>query len=273
MIKNVTALEKMLKLEAGTLQQAIESQEEVEVSIPELVVRTKEEQSTYESNLDSERKAKYDDGVEVGEKRGVKSAMEKFGINLDEKAKTVDNFAEAFKAKIIEETGKEPSQKIQELQNDNEKLRTNYTALESDFNTFKQDVTLKQQAATIDKAVNEAIPDNNLLIGKDEISLIFKNRFDLNLNESGNLEIKKDGEVLKNTTTLNPLGVTDVMNDFIKPYVKVPEGGTGEGDKIGDKKSSYDSFVTEMGNKGIREGSAEFQREANQRQKDGTLEL
>lgn len=273
MIKNVSALEKMLKLEAGTLSQAIESTDEIEVTLPELIIRTSEEQATYETNLDTEKKERYDAGKEKGIKDAINEVAPKFGIDLTDKAKTVDNFAEAFKSKIVEETGKEPSQKIQELERDNEKLRTNYTDLEGQFNTFKTDVTQKETRSKIDSQILSAIPDNGLLINKDEVALIFKNRYNVDLTEGGNLEIKQNGEVLKNTTTLNPLGVNDVMGDFIKPYVKPVEGGAGGTDQAGTKKTGYDSFKEEMETKGHNEGSAEFSRELMQRQKDGTIEI
>jgi hypothetical protein len=255
------------------LSQAVESGS-LELKSDNVIVKTKEDHDTFMGNIDLEKKAKYDEGTEVGEKRAVNSALEKFGITLDDQKKTVDNFGTAFKAKIIEESGKEPTQKIKDLETDNEKLRTNFSNLENDFNTYKSSITEQETSRKKDAEILGAIPKDGLLIGQDEVALIFKNRYDIGYGESGNIEIKKDGQVLKNNTTLNPLGVSDVMQEFIKPYIKKADGGGGGGDDTGNNTAgSYDAFVKEMSDKGHSEGSADFQTEMTSRMKNGTLKM
>lgn len=273
MIKNINDIEKALKLEEGTLQKAYQSEEEVEVSIPELIVRTKDEHEQFIANIDLEKKERYDAGKEKGVKDVINASIDKYGIDLTDKAKTFDNFASALTEKLSKDLKIPVDKKNEELLADNEQLRANYSNLESEFNTFKTTIQQKEQKNSIDSKVISKLPTEGTVIRQDELKLIFENRFNPKLDESGKLLLHKDGEVLKNPTTLNPMTIDEVMPDFINPYLKKQEAGTGSGDSSTKKETSYDAFEKEMKDKGINPGSQEFQREINERTKAGTLKI
>lgn len=272
-IENITSIENMLKLEEGTLQKAIESEELVKVELPEVLIRTKEEEETLKSNHEKEKKERYDSGLEVGEKRAVNSALESFGLSLDDKAKTVANFADAFKTKLEVDFKQPKDQKITELESDNEKLRKNLEDVTNSFENFKAEKEAEKEAATIDSSIMSAIPDEGLIIPKSSIHTLFQAKYKGKIGENNSITWSNgSGEVIKNETTLAPKTVKEVMADFIKPYIKSPDGGTGEGDKPSKNGAgTYDDFVKEMANKDVNEGSLAFQEEMQKRLKEKTL--
>ncbi|MDX1351257.1 MAG: hypothetical protein R3279_13460 [Putridiphycobacter sp.] len=267
---NVNGIE--LAVSKDQLSESIESGE-LKIESENLVIKSKEDHEQFMDNIAKEKKTSYDDGAEVGEKRAVNKALEAYGLQMEEK-KTVENFSKLFKQHIVDDAKIEPSKKIEELQSDNEKLRTNYSELETQFSTFKTDVQKKETEAKINSVIMNAVPKEGTLISADEIGLIFKSRHNIEVDDNNNVIVKKDGEILKNETTRNPMSVADVMNDFITPYVKKPDGGKSEGDKgSGNKAGSYESFVQEMEQAGNAEGSMIFSKEMNKRIKDGTLRI
>lgn len=267
-IKNIDIIEKTLGLETGTLSTALKDEKEVEITLPELIVRTKEDQEKYEKNL---RDSEYKNGKKAGEEMLLKEARERFELQFE--GKTLDNFAEAFKTKIIEESKIEPNKKIDELKADNQLLKNNLKDWETKYQTLSETITKEKTEAEISSEILSAIPDNVILPKKD-IEILFKTNYSV-LIEDGKKVIKKDGEVLKDTKTADPMDLKTVVNDFIteRQFAKKVEG-RGDGDDNGkDKPGSYDVFVKEMKEKGYSERSADFQKEMSKRMKDGTLKI
>ena len=53
---------------------------------------------------------------------------------------------------------------------------------------------------------------------------------------------KKDGKELKDEN-LNPIGLDSVMNEFVQPYAKKAEGGSGKKSETGNfKAGSIEAF-------------------------------
>lgn len=272
-IENIQYIEQMLKLEEGTLQRAIESEDQVKVELPEVIIRTKQEEEVLKANHEKEKKERYDTALEVGEKRAVNSALEAFGLSLDDKAKTVTNFADVFKTKLEVDLKQPKDQRITELEGDNEKLRKNLSEVTNQFDQFKAEKEAEKEAATIDDNIISAIPDEGLIIPKANIHTLFKANYKGKIGENNSiLWSNGTGEILKNETTLAPKTTNEIMNDFIKPYIKQPSGGAGEGDNVTKNGAgAYDDFVKEMSEKGVSEGSLDFQKEMQKRLKEKTL--
>lgn len=96
-INNLNAIEKALHLEEGSLQKAIDSEDKIDIVIPELIIKPKKD---YDEYIDNYGKEKWDDGAETAEKRAVNKIAEKYKIELDDTRKTVENLVVAITEKI-----------------------------------------------------------------------------------------------------------------------------------------------------------------------------
>jgi hypothetical protein len=143
----------MLNLEAGSLQKGIESEDDISVELPDLVIRTKEQEAEFENNLDQQFKRKYDDGKEKGVKDLINENIEKFGITLDNEKKTFENFAKALEDKYKKEVGKPKDKKLEELETDNQALRQNLESVQSQFNEFKTETEHSKKNLKIDQEI------------------------------------------------------------------------------------------------------------------------
>jgi len=275
-IKNLTNIEKMLNLEAGSLQKGIESEDDISVELPDLVIRTKEQEAEFENNLDQQFKRKYDDGKEKGVKDLINENIEQFGITLDNEKKTFENFAKALEDKYKKEVGKPKDKKLEELETDNEALRQNLESVQSQFNEFKTETEHSKKNLKIDQEIESAIPKEGLGIDREDFKILFKSKHQFDLDDNGKILVKnKDGDIFKDEKTRSPLEVNRVMESFSSPYLSKQKGTGGQDDGLGTggAKTSYDKFAQEMEDKGHREGSEEFQREYNNRVSEGTMEL
>jgi len=265
-IKNIEVLEKSLKLESGTLQKAIDNEETVDVELQELVVRTKEEDETNLTNIRTELKDEFQTaGLEVA----VKAARTEH--NLEFEGKTVNNLLEAFKAKTLKDAEIEPNKRIEELETDIGKVRENLTASELKFTDLTADVAKGKSQTAINSAIMGSIKGDTTL-SKSQMVTLFNDEHQTERNEDGVLVIKKNGEVLKNTTDRSLLTIDQVMTDFAKPFLKQAAGGGGGGDETGNhKEGTLAAFKAEMKEKNVGPSSNEFQLEMQKRIKDKTL--
>jgi hypothetical protein len=261
-------IEKTLMLAEGTLANAVKSEEEVVIKIPKLVVRTEEDFNAYETNI---KNAEYTKGRNAGYEMSIKEAREKY--QLEFQGKTLENFAEAFKTKVLEEAKVEPNQKITELSKDNETLKKNVIEWEGKYNSLKGEIEMKDFNNEVNSIIMSAIPDN-VSLPKRDIEVLFKANYKIE-KEEDRLIVKQNGEVIKNKTTLDPKPLKDVLNDFIleRDFVKKAPGRGSSGSGGNQTSGTYEAFVVEMKEKGVNESSANFQQEMNKRIKDGTLKL
>lgn len=271
--ETLTGIEQALKLETGSLKKAMEADTETKIELPQLVIRTSEEDETLKANYEKEKKERYDAGREKAEKDIINTGAEKYGITLDETKKTFDNFAEAFKEKVTAELGKPKDEQLEALKADKVKLQENLNTLQGEFDTFKQTTVQESRQRSIDMEIEKVIPTEGLTIDRNAVKILFKNDYEGDFNEDNKLVFKKNGEVLKDDKTLNPLTSEQVMQSFITPYVKKPSGTGETDDPPAGGKTGYDKFEEEMKKKGHNPGSEEFQREMGKRVKEGTLEV
>jgi hypothetical protein len=99
---------------------------------------------------------------------------------------------------------------------------------------------------------------------------------DLAYSEDGKSFLTKNGEMIKDEKTRDPIEPKAYIETRLKTLDLITKngGGSGEGDGTGDGKAgSYDAFVKEMNAKGIEYGEStqNFSIEMNKRIKDKTL--
>lgn len=270
MIKNIATIETALGLKPGEFDIFYKAPEEKEIDLTNIAIVPK---SDYEVMSKADFAARLENQKTSAQEIMIKEARTKF--NLDFTGKTIDKFAEALKKKAIEEAGVTPDKKVLELTKDLETVRGNLTEYENKYKNLETTVKQKETAFTIDSTINAALPKVKTKIPVQDLGVLFKTKYKPAVNDSGALVFHNDkGEVLKNTTTMNPLSVSEVMNDFQTPYIETPAGGDGGGDNHGQAKpGTYDAFVKEMEKENKLEGTQGFVNEMKKRMADKTLKM
>jgi len=267
-IENIKELESSLKLEEGTLENAIKNEESVKVDLQEgLVIRTKEEEETLMSNKQNEFKTEFHT---AGREIAIKEAKRALGLEFE--GKTMDNLLDAHKRSVLEEAKVEPTKKIEELEGSLTKLRGDLTTKEEEIETLNRTFKAEKQKTEINSRVSANIK-GDLTIGKDDALTLFNNKFQTELTDEGALLVKKDGKVLKDNLE-SPRGVEDIMKEFLTPFAKPNEGGTGGGDEGGSSgaaTSNLEKFTKKLEKEGIKSNTLEFQERMGKAIADKTL--
>lgn len=261
-----------LELDKEEVSKAIEAGE-LKVNSDDIVVYKKEDFETYKTNISNEE---YKKGKTAGVEMTIKDAREKYALEFE--GKSFDNFAEAFKTKILAEAKVEPSKKIQELEEDKGKLLKNYQTLESEFSTFKSTIQEKEVRGKKDSTLLSFIPQEGLKVSSDIALMALRSKgIDVNFNEGGKAIPTINGEPVKDERTLQPVALDSFIAEQINGLglIEKPTGGAGGKDEPGGKSaaSGYDKFVQEMEANGINRGSEAFNQEMNKRISDKTLKI
>lgn len=275
--ENLNEIAKILNLEADALQKSIDSEEEVALEIPKLITRTEEQEQELQNNFEQAKKHSYDDGKEKGVKDEINAYKEKFNLTLDGEKKNFENFAISLKEKLQKDIGKPKDKEVEELRKDNETLKKSYEEVQNEYNQFKEQASKQKQSSIINAKLDELIPSENTLIPKEDLKELFKSRYQFEFTEDDKFVVKdKNGNVVKDPKTTSPLAIDDVVNSFSENYIKKATGSGGKDSKqtgASGNQKSYESFVSEMNEAGINEGSADFNSKMNERLKEGTLEV
>lgn len=248
-IKNTADIETALKLKPGALKAAIDATDEVEIPVANLVIRTTDENTTREENL---KRAHEEAGAEIA----VKAAKQKFG--LDFQGKTIENFADAFKAKVIAEANLPKDKRVTELESDLTGLRTNLDVATNKIKELETTITVGAQQRTIESQILAKIPENTT-IPRNDVFDLFASRNKARLNDKGQIEFLDGDQVRKNPATMSPLTVDEVMGTWITPYLKTASGGAGgSDDPAPGKPGTMEHFIKKMEDQGIKQGSEKF---------------
>lgn len=268
-IKNLNELEKFVVLEDGkTLTDILASEEEVELKLnDDLVIRTKEEAETLETNIKNENFVK---GETTGRELVLKEMKETLKLDFEGR-KDPNKFIEAFKVHVLKDAAIEPSAKIDELTKDITSLQTQLTESKNSFTTLQEQGQIKDQQLSIDNMILKELPDKTTITKADMLT-IFKSRNEMELTE-GKLTFKKNGETLKDDLK-NPLGIESIVKTFSQDFmVKVNGGGDGNDETGNAQQGSLKAFQEEMKDNNIPAGSMEFNRELQKRVANKTLTI
>jgi hypothetical protein len=263
------------EVSAEDVTKAIEAGE-LNINNENIVAYEKEQFEAYKSNISKEE---YQKGKIAGEEMLIKNAGKKLGIEITEKNKNLDSLLTSYSDKLTTELKIEPNAKIAELQADNEKLRNNYQAIESEFTGFKTSIENKQKEAEINAGLLNAITVKTKVDKDIALIALASKGVTGGKDENGNLVVFKNGQIVKDDKTLNPRPVADVLTEELKlnnliDEVKQVVGGNGGGDATGSNVAgSYAGFVDEMTKSGVSSKSLQFQEEMSKRIKAGTLKV
>ncbi len=268
-IENIKELESSLKLEEGILQSAIDSEEAVNVEVPELVIRTKEDEQTFLDNKQNEFKEFWNT---AGREEAIKEEARKRGYTI--KGRSMDSLMQAHEASTLEKAKISPDKNSKALEEDNEKLRKNLEELQGEYDAEKNRFTVESNERKIDGVLLSKIKGEFMLPSEDLLTL-YKAKHSSKINEDGLIETSKEGKTLKHETTLTIKSPEEVMKEFLTSFAKPNEGGNGGGDATGHSQgtSNLEKFTKKMEKEGVSVNSMEFQEKMNKAIADKTLVL
>lgn len=245
--------------------------EEYEIKKDDIVIFNKPD---FDIRLKNESDSAYVRGKIAGEEMNTKAIRDKFGVEID--GKDFDKITEAIKLKILKEANIEPDKAIKEKESIIEQLRANMAKIEAEKVAITTQFTEKEKKMRLDSMLFTAIPDKAVSdsLSKNDIGALFRaNGFDITEND-GKVVAVKNGEVIKNPTTLEPLPFNDVVAKFVTDKKLITIDGRGAGDGTGkDTPGSIEAFEKEMEAKGYKYGSNEYFNEMNERIKNKTLKI
>lgn len=260
-----------IEMEQEEVSKAIETGK-LELSSEELITYKKDDFEVFKTNLSNDE---YKKGKAAGVEMTVKDAREKHGLEFE--GKSIDNLIDAIKTKTLTEAKVEPSKKIQELESDKAKLLANYQEIETQFSTFKNEVTGKETRTKKDNTLLSFIPKDSILVSQNIALLALKNDgIDADITDTGLFVPTINGQVKKNDKTLEPEGFETIIQERLKALglIKEKQGGSGGSDEPGGGSAgSYESFVSRMEANNINEGSIAFSEKMQEEMKAGTLKI
>lgn len=254
LIESLAKLAKVQDVEAFTKALESETDTDFKLDTDNLIIRTKDEDEKYKTNIISEIKPEiWKEATEIQ----IKNMKKDLGLEFD--GKKPEDFIENFKSKILNEAKIEPNKKIDELNASLESLRSKLSEKESAFSELQSKIEnekIKFKAHTL-------IPElDNGLTKEEAVSLFFMNH---EIKEDG---IYKNGQKLKDNLE-SPLSLEDSVKTFVesKGWGQKQPTGRGGGAKSEGKSSSlptnideYDAYIKEKGwNAGSQEANAVLQ--------------
>lgn len=228
----------------------------------------------FDIRLKNESDSAYIRGKIAGEEMNTKQLRDKFGIEID--GKDLDKISDAIKTKILKDANIEPDKALKERDSIIEQLRANMAKIEAEKTAITNQFTEKEKKMRLDSLLFSAIPDKAVSdsLSKNDIGALFRsNGFDIT-EQDGKVVALKNGEVVKNATTLEPLAFNEVVTKFVTDKKLIVIDGRGAGDgTTKDTPGSIEAFEKEMEAKGLKYGTPEYYSEMNERIKNKTLKL
>jgi hypothetical protein len=245
-----------------------------------LLLFTKTDHETRTQNLEKEH---YGKGKTASLEMKAKELKKKLQME-DMDGKDIDAIVEEYTKRQIASAQIPESEKVKEHEKTIAQLRENLTkaekekaALLEEKDIIKSDYTKKEQQLLINNSLNLLVPEKAVTetMNRNDIIALFRaNGYDAIIKDD-KIVPTKGGEVVKNTVTLEPMKLQDVLLQFVNKKKLIPQGaGRGAGDEANNAAAgTWDAFVKEMEEKGIKIGSVKFQEEQNKRIKNKTLKI
>jgi len=265
--------EQEFEVQDTVIAEAIEKKTALEIKDAAISVFKTDEYNTRIENIkfETSKQARINQTEVIGKERKKRWGIEGIASTKDEE---IDN---AIREKILADAKIEPNQKIKDLEADKIKLQQNLTRLETEKTELSNQFAQKEKEGKINSIIFSAIPEkavSETLTRNDIVSVFKGNGYQVDIVDEKEV-VKVNGEVLKHTTTLEPLKLADVMSKFVtdKGFLK-QDGGRGAGDST-DKGTpgTLEAFTKEMKAKEIEVGSEAYAKEMGERIKNKTLKI
>lgn len=217
-------------LDVDKLATAIKDEKEVDYELPEVQVFKPEELEARDANKVTEgKKLGESEGEKKGKELAAKALKKKFSI--EDESKDLDKVVELVTTKA--QTGDAGlKQQVELLIKDKETLQGQITTLQSE-----------KKAATFDAQLISMFPQNRSGDLKDSERLMLA-KMDLSFEElDGKTVVKRNGQVLRDSATQNPLEINKVITDYFAERKWVAStntgGGRGGGDSTGGSGGGF----------------------------------
>lgn len=232
--KTIKAFAALAKIKEEDLKKAIADEKETDVAIPEgLSVFTKEELEERDNNSRS-------DGITTGKEIGIKEVKKAAGLPDDAPSKDPAKVAQAIMDKANAESKTKPDEKVKELTTQLDLLKKSMEEKEGEIGKLKNEIT----GAGLDRQILTSLPKNRASTLTDaEYLTLIKSAISIE-QVDGSITVKKDGQVLRNNTTMAPISLNDAINNLFteRKWVEAagsPAGGRGAGDASGGGAGAF----------------------------------
>ena len=220
------------------------SEDEVEVTLPTGNFFTEDEIKARDSQ-------KYKEGGTAAVEMAVKDARNTLGLQFE--GKTIENLLTNYKTKIEQDAKIEPTQKVKELQTDNEKLRGTIAELENKSKELEGNLKRGEIDYKFNSAMNATISPDKLKDGwkPEYVSTLFKSEYEVDYNDNNEMIVKRKstGEVVKNDKTQLPEKPENVISAFVAERGMINTdkvGRGGDGGIVGSQGGSSLSSVKNL---------------------------
>jgi len=252
LITSLAKLAKVTDVEAFAAALLSETDTDFQLDTEGLVVRTKEEDETFKTNISKEVKDKaFSDAFEIQ----IKNMKKEIGLEFE--GKKSDDFIKAYKNHILENANIEPNNRISELESSLANTNKALQDKEIEFDTLKNGFSLEKNRLKAESLIPE-LPQG-LGLNKSEATDLFFMKHEVK--EDG---VYKDGQRLVDTTTAEPIRLESAVDSFVseRGWNKAPSGRGGGGGNPKGSGASEVSNLQEFDNlakeKGYNVGSKEY---------------
>lgn len=244
---------------------AVKEEEEKDFDLPDLKIFKADEIEDFKENI---KKEFWAEAKTAGIETKFKEVRDKLGISQEElggEGKDWDKLTEVFKNKILNEANKKPTEKIQELEKDNEKLRKNYEGLETQLTEKEKEFKFKEENRQINDFYTKKLYGVEIPEAFDVDLAIYKLKKEVPVKrdeENGFVVVNEKGEVVKNDK-LNPVNPEEqIKSKFDELGWKQKEAGRGGGDYDppggSEQKMTSPKWEDHLKSKNIQYGSKEM---------------
>lgn len=257
-----------LGLSVKDFETQFKDEKEVKVDIPTAAFKsfkTEEDFTTYNKNL---KEPEYGRGITDGKKNAtevfIKDIKKSESLNLTGSQLNQNDMLAALKSKY----GGDNEALIAQFDTDKAGLLKKATDLESEYTTKFANQSIQIQRMKLRGESLDGVKGETVFEKIDAVDLIMKD-ISLEKDAAGKEFIHYKGIQQKNEQ-LEPLSMADITNNvFIEKKWYTEDSGRGDGNKSGKgTTNSYKAFVKEMDEKGIHQGSTDYQDELNKRMDD-----
>jgi hypothetical protein len=258
------------------LSKALEDkQESFEVKLPDITMRTADEDATLKTNIENNIKSV---GFEIGRKdvlKGLGIESEGAHKSTDGAIAAINTFAQGKIDAALVDAKIDPDKKVAELQKDKEALQATNTEWQTRVSQMEQAGVVKDQNQQKLNTFAKHVPENSIN-SVDHTVTIMNSMIKTGFNENGIMfGVGEDGEPIKDQNQ-NLLTMDKVIGNFFDKNTTLlskANGGAGGSDSVGGgSKQTFDEFIEEQQKAGIRLNGPEFNKTMAERQKAGTLE-
>lgn len=220
LITDLAKLAKVTDVEAFAKALLSETDTDYTLDTSNLIIRTKEEEESFKSNISKDVKDKaFSDAFEIQ----IKNMKKDLGLEFE--GKKSKDFIEAFKSQILDNAKVEPNKRISELETSLELANNKLSEKDSELSGLQ----LSYKAEKVKLEAENYMPKLS-----DSIGLSQKEATDFFLSK---FEIKEDGiyrgnERQVDAKTATPLGLQDVVTNFVTERgwnTVTPQGRGGDG--------------------------------------------